>query len=256
MTSWPAHQRFLPSSPPKRSPTLYGQGWHNLLIHVVHVISHDEVSRVGARTAHPAGVYVEGSHQWVDARVIDNLEATEDLNLLPAVQALPQCCRHLAQSLPKDRWKRIAGMGWVWVPAGMRPLKGTTWGICVNKKYDWIINLRARRELNKGWSRKPELSLYQWRSKLGLEALHTLRLWGWDELCQSLTAGATYLAVKILWSTSSREELWATWKVPKSVFLFFFIFSAWKDEALSLKRAEIRGWKKEECLSMAGFPYS
>lgn len=46
-----------------------------------------------------------------------------------------------------------------------------------------------------------------------------------------------YFAASILWSTSSREELWATWKVPKSVFLFFFIFSAcenkWPDIYLS-----------------------
>lgn len=127
------HQRLLPSSPPKRSPTLHGQGWHNLLIHVIHVVSHDEVSRVVACTAHPVGVYVEGSHQWVDARVIDNLEATEDFNLLPAVQALPQSCCHLTQSLPEDRKKRNAGMGWVWARTGMRSLRGTTWEICINK---------------------------------------------------------------------------------------------------------------------------
>lgn len=36
----------------------------------------------------------------------------------------------------------------------------------------------------------------------------------------------TYFAVKILWSTSSSEELCATWNVPKNVFLFFLIFSA------------------------------
>ena len=53
-----------------------------------------------------------GSHQGMDARVIDNLEATEDLNLLPAVQALPQRCCHLAQSLPEERRKKMGGMGW------------------------------------------------------------------------------------------------------------------------------------------------
>ena len=45
----------------------------------------------------------------MDARVIDNLEATEDLNLLPAVQTLPQCCCHLAQSLPEERRKKMEG---------------------------------------------------------------------------------------------------------------------------------------------------
>lgn len=43
----------------------------------------------------------------------------------------------------------------------------------------------------------------------------------------------TYFAASILWSTSSREELWATWKVPKRVFLFFFIFSACGDQTLT-----------------------
>ena len=66
---------------------------------------------VGARTTHPAGVYVEGSHQGMDARVIDNLEATEDLNLLPAVQTLPQCCCHLAQSLPEKKENGRHGLG-------------------------------------------------------------------------------------------------------------------------------------------------
>lgn len=98
-------------TPTKRSPTLHGQGRHNLLIHVVHVVSHDEVRRVRAGAAHPAGVNVEGSHQGVDARVIDNLEATEDLNLLPPVQALPQCCCHFTQCLPTDRFKNSCRTG-------------------------------------------------------------------------------------------------------------------------------------------------
>lgn len=44
----------------------------------------------------------------------------------------------------------------------------------------------------------------------------------------------TYFAASILWSTSSREELWATWKVPKRVFLFFFIFSACEDQTFTV----------------------
>lgn len=42
----------------------------------------------------------------------------------------------------------------------------------------------------------------------------------------TLMQSIIYFAERILWSTSSREELWATWKVPKMVLLFFFIFSA------------------------------
>lgn len=115
-------------TPPKRSPTLHGQGWHNFLIHVIHIVRHDEVGGVWACTAHPAGIYVEGSHQWVDAGVVNNLEATEDLNLLPAVQALPQCCCHLAQCLPEDKWKTTIVMDWMGVPKRMRTLlKGTSW---------------------------------------------------------------------------------------------------------------------------------
>jgi hypothetical protein len=65
----------------------------------------------------------------VDARVIDNLEATEDLNLLPAVQALPQCCRHLTQCLPEDKQKKTADMDGVGAPVKMRLLlRGTSWG--------------------------------------------------------------------------------------------------------------------------------
>lgn len=37
----------------------------------------------------------------------------------------------------------------------------------------------------------------------------------------------THLAERILWSTSSNEELWATWNVPNRELLFFLIFSAW-----------------------------
>lgn len=36
----------------------------------------------------------------------------------------------------------------------------------------------------------------------------------------------TYFAARILWSTSSKEELWATWNVPKTVLRFFLILSA------------------------------
>lgn len=36
-----------------------------------------------------------------------------------------------------------------------------------------------------------------------------------------------YFASSILWSTSSSDELWATWRVPNTELLFFFIFSAW-----------------------------
>lgn len=79
---------------------MHGHGGHDLLVQVVHVVGHDEVRGVGARGAHPAGVDVERRGQAVDPGVVDDLEAAEQLDLLPAVQALPQRRRHLAQRLP------------------------------------------------------------------------------------------------------------------------------------------------------------
>lgn len=49
--------------------------------------------------AHESRVQVEGQGQRGQAGVVDDGEAGEDLNLLPAVQPLPQRRRHLAQSL-------------------------------------------------------------------------------------------------------------------------------------------------------------
>lgn len=68
------------------------------LVHVVHVVGHDEVLRRGS-AAHEGGVQVEGRGQGRQARVVDDGEACEQLDLLPAIQPLPQGCRHLAQGL-------------------------------------------------------------------------------------------------------------------------------------------------------------
>lgn len=49
--------------------------------------------------AHEGRVQVEGQGQRRQARVVDDGEAGEDLDLLPAVQPLAQRRRHLAQGL-------------------------------------------------------------------------------------------------------------------------------------------------------------
>lgn len=59
-----------------------------------------------------------------------------------------------------------------------------------------------------------------------------------------------HFAASILWSTSSREELWATWNVPKRVFLFFFIFSACRGNISSGKSRLDAPWPTilENCI--------
>ena len=47
----------------------------------------------------------------MDARVVDDLEAAEELYLLPAMQALPQRGRHFAQRLPGSKVQRRKNVG-------------------------------------------------------------------------------------------------------------------------------------------------
>lgn len=82
-----------------RTLTLQSSRDH-VLVHVIHVVGHDEVLRRGS-AAHEGRVQVEGQGQRRQAGVVDDGEAREDLDLLPAVQPLPQRRRHLAQSLPE-----------------------------------------------------------------------------------------------------------------------------------------------------------
>lgn len=55
--------------------------------------------RGSAAAAHEAGVEVEGRGQRGKAGVVDDGEACEDLDLLPAMKTLPQSSRHLTQGL-------------------------------------------------------------------------------------------------------------------------------------------------------------
>lgn len=59
----------------------------DILVHVIHVIGHDEVLRRSS-AAHEGGVQVEGRGQGRQTWVIDDGETCEQLYLLPAVQPL------------------------------------------------------------------------------------------------------------------------------------------------------------------------
>lgn len=72
---------------------------HDILIHVVHVVGHDEVLRCCSSAAHEGGVEVEGWGQRRKAWVVDDGKTCEDLYLLPAMQPLSQSSGHLAQGL-------------------------------------------------------------------------------------------------------------------------------------------------------------
>lgn len=67
----------------------------DILVQVVHVVRHDEVLRRGS-AAHEGGVQVEGGGQGRQAWVVDDGKTCQQLNLLPAVEPLPEGCCHLA----------------------------------------------------------------------------------------------------------------------------------------------------------------
>lgn len=71
-----------------------------VLVQVIHPPG-DGVGRHGhSRHDHPAVVRVEGRRQGRQARVMDDGEVAKLLDLLPAVQPLPQARRHLRQGFP------------------------------------------------------------------------------------------------------------------------------------------------------------
>lgn len=88
-----------------RTLTLQSSRDH-VLVHVIHVVGHDEVLRRGS-APHEGWVEVEGQGQRRQAGVVDDGEAGEDLDLLPAVQPLPQGRRHLAQRLSGSQKKCV-----------------------------------------------------------------------------------------------------------------------------------------------------
>lgn len=82
--------------------TLQSTGRYDVLVHVVHVIRHNEVLGRGP-AAHDAGVKVQGGGQGGEPRVVDDGEPRQNLNLLPAMQPLPQRSSHLTQGLSGPR---------------------------------------------------------------------------------------------------------------------------------------------------------
>lgn len=75
--------------------TLQRPGRQDVFIHVVEVIGEDEVLRGRRSQAKEAWVQVEGSSQSCQTRVVDHAEASQSLDLLPAVELFPQRRRHL-----------------------------------------------------------------------------------------------------------------------------------------------------------------
>lgn len=84
----------------------------DVLVHVVEVIGEEEVLRGRRSQAEEGRVQVEGGSQRSQTRVIDHTETRQRLDLLPAVELLPQGRRHLGQGLSGD-WE-----GWGGVRAG------------------------------------------------------------------------------------------------------------------------------------------
>lgn len=70
-------------------------------------------------------VQVEGRGQSCQARVVDHAEASQRLDLLPAVELLPQRRRHLRQGLSEEETVCLpeaqGGMDAAFTPAGGGP---------------------------------------------------------------------------------------------------------------------------------------
>lgn len=71
-------------------------GRQDVFIHVVKVVGENEVLRGRRSQAKKGWVQVEGSRQGCQTRVVDHAEASQRLDLLPAVELLPQRRRHLS----------------------------------------------------------------------------------------------------------------------------------------------------------------
>lgn len=72
-----------------------------VLVQVVHSSRDGVRGNRDSRHHHPAVVWVEAGGQARQTRIIDNREAAELLDLLPAVEALPQARRYLRQGFSK-----------------------------------------------------------------------------------------------------------------------------------------------------------
>lgn len=74
--------------------------WRRVLVEVVNPAGDGVGGHRDAGHDHPAVVRVKGGSQAGQPRVVHQGEATQFLNLLPAVETLPQAGRHLRQGLP------------------------------------------------------------------------------------------------------------------------------------------------------------
>lgn len=93
----PSHQHTLPApfDHNNRIFTLQRPGRQDVFVHVVQVVGQDEVLRGRRSQAEEGRVQVEGRRQGRQARVGDQAETRQRLQLLPAVELLPQRRRHL-----------------------------------------------------------------------------------------------------------------------------------------------------------------
>ena len=126
--------------------TLHRSWGQDVLIHVVQVVRQEEVLGGRSAQAQKGGVKVEGGCQGSQTRVVDQGEAGQRLDLLPAMELLSQGGRHLPQGLSEGggqmggvnegRWGRLgAQIGPVWVVFDIRQ-SGLTWqtGSCGRRR--------------------------------------------------------------------------------------------------------------------------
>jgi len=71
----------------------------DILVHVIEVVREEEVLRGWRFQAQEGRVQVESSCQCSHTRIVNQTEPRQRLDLLPAVEFLPQGRRHLSQGL-------------------------------------------------------------------------------------------------------------------------------------------------------------
>lgn len=79
----------------------------DVFVHVVQVVGEEEVLRGRRSQPQEGGVQVEGGGQRAQTRVVDQTEAGHRLDLLPAVQLLPERRRHVGQGLSEEAEQRL-----------------------------------------------------------------------------------------------------------------------------------------------------
>jgi len=92
--------------------TFEGSRGQDVLVHVVQVVRDQQVLRGGGSQAQEGGVQVQDGRQRGQSGVADQGEARQDLDLLPAVELLPQGGGHLAQGLSGGTTRHMTTAGW------------------------------------------------------------------------------------------------------------------------------------------------